>query len=41
MRALVLPELIATQVVRLLCDDSLAGRVVTMLDGDDDAVLVQ
>jgi NAD(P)-dependent dehydrogenase (short-subunit alcohol dehydrogenase family) len=39
--ALVPPELIAEQVIRLLCDDSLTGRVVTMLDGDHDPVLLQ
>ncbi|MGA9746976.1 MAG: SDR family oxidoreductase [Nocardioides sp.] len=41
MPALVPPELIADQVVRLLRDDSLAGRVVTMLDGDLEPVLLQ
>lgn len=39
MPVLVPPDLIVEQVLRLLSDDSLAGRVVTMLDGDDDAVL--
>lgn len=38
--ALVPPKLIAEQVVRLLSDDSLAGRVVTILDGDHDPVLL-
>ncbi|MGH3497634.1 MAG: SDR family NAD(P)-dependent oxidoreductase [Nocardioidaceae bacterium] len=38
--ALVRPEMIAEQVARLLCDDSLSGRVVTMLDGDHDPILL-
>lgn len=36
---LVTPEEVAEQVVRLVRDDSLAGRVVTMLDGEHDPVL--
>jgi len=38
--ALVPPEAIAVQVVRLARDESLAGRVVTMLDGDREPVLL-
>lgn len=38
--ALVPPEAIADQVLRLVTDDSLAGRVVTMLDGAEDPVLL-
>lgn len=37
--ALVPPGLVVSQIVRLLRDDSLSGRVVTMLDGDHDPVL--
>lgn len=37
--ALVPPEAIADQVLRLVTDDSLAGRVVTMLDAEDPVLL--
>ena len=37
---LIRPELIAAQVLRLACDKTLAGRVVTLLRGDEDAVLL-
>lgn len=39
--ALVPPELIAAQVLRLARDESLAGRVVSMLTGDQEPVLLQ
>lgn len=38
--ALVPPEAITAQVLRLVRDESLAGRVVTMLDGDKEPVLL-
>lgn len=37
---LVPPQEVAAQVLRLLRDDSLAGRVVTMLDGDHEPTLL-
>lgn len=38
---LVPPEVIAAQVLRLVRDESLAGRVVSVLDGDHEPVLLQ
>lgn len=38
--SLVPPEAVAAQVVRLVGDDALAGRVVTMLRGDEAPILL-
>lgn len=37
---LVRPELVAAQVLRLACDRALAGRVVTLLRGDEEPALL-
>jgi NAD(P)-dependent dehydrogenase (short-subunit alcohol dehydrogenase family) len=39
--ALVPPEMIAAQVLRVVRDESLSGRVVTVLEGDQEPILLQ